>query len=76
MAKRIWIVYWNYAEGFSIRYMQQINNFDRFFVVLLYIYTDINHQEWVRIKYQSIIQIRDVYPYMYKILDLCTQLYP
>ena len=48
----------------------------QFFVILLHTCADINHQEWIKIEYQSIIQTRDSWRYMYKLLDLPAQLNP
>lgn len=54
-AKRIWTTRRKYVEGFSIRHAQRVNSLDRFFAVFLHVCADINHQERVKMKYQSII---------------------
>ena len=48
----------------------------QFFVILLHACADINYQERIKMEYQSIIQSRDIWRYVYKLLDLRTQLNP
>lgn len=55
---------------------QRINTLERFFAVLLHACADINHQERVRMEYQSIVQTRDVRRYVYEVLDLRAHLNP
>lgn len=73
-AKRVWTTYQKYAERFPVGHAQQVDTLDRCFAVLLYASANINHQEWVRIKYQSIIQTPDICRYVYEVLDLRAQL--
>lgn len=75
-AKRVWTARRKYAEGFPMGHAQRVDTLERFFAVLLHACADINHQERVRMEYQSIVQTRDVRRYVYEVLDLRAQLNP